>query len=57
MREKWKVRRGWIKVHIAVDEKGKQVVALEVTDEKVSDSKKFKPLAEQATRNTKEQGR
>jgi len=57
MREKWKVRRGWIKVHIAVDEKGKQVVALEVTDEKVSDSKEFKPLVEQAARNTKEQGR
>ena len=56
MREKWKVRRGWIKVHIAVDEKGKQVVALEVTDEKVSDSKEFKPLVEQAARNIKSKG-
>lgn len=56
MREKWKVRRGWIKVHIAVDEKEKQVVALEVTDEKVSDSKKFKPLVEQAARNIKSKG-
>lgn len=56
MREKWKVRRGWLKVHIAVDENGKQVVAIEVTDEKVGDSKEFKPLVEQAAGNIKGKG-
>ncbi len=56
MREKWKVRRGGIKVHIAVDEKGKQVAALEVTDEKVSDFQKFKTPVEQAARNIKSKG-
>lgn len=56
MREKWKVRRGWIKVHIAVDEQGKQCVALEVTDETVGDSRKFKPLVEEAARNIKSKG-
>ena len=39
MRQKWKVRRGWIKVHISVDDKNKQVVGIEVTDESVSDTK------------------
>ena len=28
-RQKWKVRRGWIKVHIAVDDQNKQVVGIE----------------------------
>ena len=37
MREKWKVHRGWIKVHLAVDVKTKEIVAIEVTDERVSD--------------------
>jgi len=56
MREKWKVRRGWIKVHVAVDERGKQCVALEVTDEAVGDSRMFKPLVEEAVSNIKSKG-
>ncbi|RLG39329.1 MAG: hypothetical protein DRN91_00150 [Candidatus Alkanophagales archaeon] len=32
IRHKWKVRRGWIKVHIEVDVKTKEVVSIEVTD-------------------------
>ena len=31
MRQKWKVRRGWIKVHISVDDQNKQVVGIEAT--------------------------
>jgi hypothetical protein len=44
MREKWRVRRGWIKVHVVVEEKGKQCVALAVTDDSVGDQEMFAPL-------------
>jgi hypothetical protein len=44
IREKWKRRRGWIKVHIAVDINDKKLIAIEVTDESVSDNKLFKRL-------------
>jgi len=41
MRKKWwrKERKGWIKVHIAVDVETKELVSMEITDEKVGDSK------------------
>jgi len=32
MREKWKVRRGWIKVHAMIDVETNQILSLEVTD-------------------------
>jgi hypothetical protein len=35
MRHKWKVRRGYLKIHIAVDVKQKRILALKVTDEEV----------------------
>jgi len=45
MREKHNVkRRGWIKVHLAVDTWTKRPVAFEITDERVSDHKMVKPL-------------
>jgi len=47
IRSKWKIRKGWIKVHIAVDVKTKKLLALEITDERVSDGKMLKPLMEQ----------
>lgn len=37
-------RRGWIKVHIAVDVKNKELLSIEVTDEKTGDSEVFEPL-------------
>ena len=43
MREVWKVHRGWIKVHIAVNVKTKEVVGIEVTDEKVGDKQDVRP--------------
>ncbi|MGB9727752.1 MAG: transposase [Nitrososphaeria archaeon] len=49
MRERWKRRRGYVKLHVAVDIKSKKVVSLEVTDESVGDSKMFKPLVEKAS--------
>ncbi len=47
MREKWKVHRGWIKAHIAVDIKTKEILAVEITDETVADSEKFDELIDQ----------
>src|SRR5512136_1767005 len=51
MREKWKIHRGWIKVHLAVDVETKEIVGIEVTDETVSDGAKFNSLVNQAERN------
>lgn len=48
LREKWKVHRGWLKVHIAVDIRTKKVVGIEVTDETVGDPRVFKELICQA---------
>jgi hypothetical protein len=44
VREKWKRRRGYVNLHIAVDVKSSNIVSLEVTDESIGDSKEFKPL-------------
>jgi hypothetical protein len=38
IRKKWKVKRGFIKVHVAVDTKTKQIIAIEVTREDVGDA-------------------
>ena len=48
MRTKWRRRRGFLKIHIAVDVKTKQIVALEVTDERIGDGRMLEPLVEQA---------
>ena len=48
MREKWKKRRGWIKVHIAVDVHTKELLGIEITDERVGDSTEFENLVSQA---------
>jgi hypothetical protein len=51
MREVWKVHRGWIKVFIAVNIKTKEIVGIEVTDERVGDNKMFRPLIDQSQQN------
>lgn len=51
MREKWKLHRGWIKVHLAVNVETKEIVGIEVTDETVSDGAEFNPLVTQAEKN------
>ena len=48
IREKWKKRRGYLKIHFAVDIKTKNIVSFEVTDESVRDNKKLKDLVEKA---------
>jgi len=53
IRRKWKVRRGYLKIHIAVDTKRKRILALEVTDEKVGDGRMLQPLVEEASKKAK----
>jgi len=50
MRAKWRRRRGFLKIHIAVDVETKQIVAMEVTDEGTGDGRMLVPLVEQAQR-------
>src|SRR4030065_1011897 len=42
--KKWRVQRGFIKVHIAVDTKTKQILAIEVTKEDVGDGRMLRRL-------------
>lgn len=44
MRAKWRVRRGFVKMHILVDTETKKILALEVTDNSVGDSSMFGEL-------------
>ncbi len=46
MNEKWKVQNkiGSLKIHVAVDIKTKEILALEVTDEKIHDGKMLRKL-------------
>jgi DDE family transposase len=37
MRHKWHVRKGYLKIHVAVDIKKKRILSLEVTSEEVHD--------------------
>jgi hypothetical protein len=47
MSDKWgSGKKGYIKIHVAIDIKTKEILALEVTDEKVHDSKMMKKLVE-----------
>jgi hypothetical protein len=48
IRHKWKIRRGWIKVHIAVDVHTKEIVAIEITDEHTGDGRLLPPLVAHA---------
>ena len=48
IRHKWKVKRGYLKIHLAVDSKSKQAVSMQVTEERVSDESQTKPLLEEA---------
>lgn len=51
MDKKWKVqnRKSYLKIHIAVNIKTKEILALEVTDEKVHDSKMLNTLVDQVS--------
>jgi len=51
MRHKWHVRRGYLKIHVAVDIRSKKVVSLVVTSEEVHSSKVLKKLVKEASEN------
>jgi IS5 family transposase len=51
MRHKWHVRRGYLKIHVAVDIRKKKVVSLQVTSEEVHDSKMLKNLVKDVSEN------
>ncbi|MCM8747693.1 transposase [Thermomicrobiaceae bacterium CFH 74404] len=46
-------RKGYTKIHVGVDMKTKQVVSLEVSDERTSDGEKLKPLVKKDGRKVK----
>lgn len=52
-----KARKGWIKLHVALDLKSKRVVELEVTDERVHDSQKGKELLQRAKKEGEDKGK
>ena len=51
IRDKWHVRRGYLKIHVAVDIRKKKVVSLQVTSEEVHDSRILKKLVDHASEN------
>ncbi len=51
--DKWGLgKKGYLKIHFAVDIKTKEILALEVTDERVHDGKMMKKLVKHALNNT-----
>jgi hypothetical protein len=46
-------KKGYIKIHVAVDTRTKQVVSLEVSDEKTHDGEKLKPLVKKAQKKAR----
>jgi hypothetical protein len=52
IRDKWKKRKGFIKIHLAVNIKTKKIVLMEVKKEDVVDGKMLKPLTRQAVVTT-----
>ncbi len=51
MRHKWHVRRGYLKIHVAVDIRRKKIVSLVVTSEEVHDGRMLKKLVDHVSEN------
>ena len=57
IRHKWHVRKGYLKIHVAVDIKRKRFLSLEVASEEVhDDSKMLKKLVDNASENNNLKG-
>ncbi len=56
MRHKWHVRRGYLKIHVAVDIKNKKIISLKVTSEEVHDGKMLKKLVDTASESNNVKG-
>jgi hypothetical protein len=52
IRRKWKVKRAFIKAHIAVNTETKQIIAMEITKENVSDGRMLEPLVKDSASKT-----
>ena len=48
IRHKWKVRRGFVKLHVMVDVDTKKILAVQVTDDRTGDSPMLVPLLDDA---------
>jgi hypothetical protein len=44
--------KGFLKLHVAIDEENKEILSVEITTEKIGDNKKFKQLIENSINNT-----
>jgi len=54
MQDKWNIKKkGYLKIHIAIDINTKEILALEVTDEKVHDGKVMPRLIDHVLKNNK----
>src|SRR6476660_2825782 len=54
MREKWHVKKkGYLKIHVAVDVKTKKILSIKVTDEHVHDSKAVTELVDETIKSNK----
>jgi hypothetical protein len=53
MRHKWHVRKGYLKIHVAVDIKKKRILSLEVASEEVHDGKILEKLVDDTSENNK----
>ncbi len=49
IRHKWNVKRGYLKIHVAVDIKRKRILSLQVTSEQVHDGKVLPKLVDDIT--------
>ena len=49
IRHKWNVKRGYLKIHVAVDIKRKRILSLKVTNEQVHDGKVLPELVDDIT--------
>jgi len=56
MRHKWHVRKGYLKIHVAVDIQRKRILSLEVTSEEVHDGKMLSKLVDNASENNRVKG-
>ena len=52
MRQKWAVKRGFVKFHVAVDVKTGKMLSVEVTKDDVGDGRMLQPLVRQASSKT-----
>lgn len=51
IRHKWHIRKGYLKIHVAVDIKRKRILSLEVTSEEVHDGRMLKKLIDNTSEN------